>query len=60
MNKFSGSLSDMPAIFVRLSERAAAESRKCCPMKDSGERTLPNIIADISEKYKDCKVGSIV
>jgi hypothetical protein len=28
----------MPAIFVRLSERAAAESRKCCPMKDSGER----------------------
>jgi len=50
----------MPAIFVRLSERAAAESRKCCPMKDSGERTLPNIIADISEKYKDYKVGSIV
>jgi hypothetical protein len=45
---------------VRLSERAAAESRKCCPIKDSGERVLPNIIAEFSEKYKDYKIGSIV
>jgi hypothetical protein len=53
-------LSDMPAILVGLSDRAAVESKKCCPKKEFGKRMLPNIIAEINVKYKDYKIGSIV
>jgi hypothetical protein len=43
--------------FAGLSERAAAESRKCCPMKDPGRKTLSGIISEIGKKYKPNQAG---
>jgi hypothetical protein len=41
-----------------LSERAAAGSRKCCPVKDPGKKTLSGIISEIGKKYKANQAGS--
>ena len=40
-NTFATPLSDMRMIFAALSERAAAESKKCCAMTPRRERTNP-------------------
>lgn len=51
LNTFSTALSDMRMIFAALSERAAAESRKCCAIELPHRRSKP-FLPEIPPWYK--------
>jgi len=51
-NTFSTPLSDMRMILAALSERALAESRKCCAMRTDHERKTGTIHGSVSPRVQ--------